>query len=146
MNKLLMFPIAFMGLFAIYGMIWTGQTYQSSTGGYDSPTGYVDPYAGDVNTSYASEKDFTSTGLILILSLAIAGGIIAGVKFLGSGLSDTSQQMIFQITLFGTLWAVFSIMAATFLYSNILGVTFWTILTLMYVIGIGSQISNSGGA
>ena len=133
-----MIPLAFMGMLAIYSMIWTGQTYQSATGGYESPSGYVDPYAGDVNTTYASGKDFTATGLVLILSLAIAGGTIAGIHFLGSGTSETSQRMIFMVIMFTSLWGVLSIVSTTFILHNALGTMLWSGLTFMYVMGMAS--------
>ena len=93
-----------------------------------------------------------ATGIMALLAGALVIGGAAGIRALGSGLSDTTQQMIFQAAIYLGLWASFSIMASIYLMDsdlNNMGLMLWIFLTVLYVIGFSQEISGtaaSGGS
>lgn len=153
LNKLLVFPLAFMFIITIFSLVYVGGTYSSDTNNYSEQTGIEVPKEGSGSTNatvkipQAKQQTFdisTAQGIMLILTVAVAVGIIAGIKILGSGLSDISQSMIFTGLLFGGLWACLSIVSATFLFDTIITLMLWSIITIMYIIGMGIHLSGSG--
>jgi hypothetical protein len=103
-----------------------------------------------------------STGFLVVFIIVIIIGIFSGlqVQVLGSTLqlSERSQNLIFNILLFGGLWGLFSILASIGLNISgeqvgILSITIfglnvgalgWFILTLIYCLGIVQQIQQTG--
>lgn len=89
----------------------------------------------------------------LMISSALIG-ILSGlqIEVIGSTLQLSEQaQKILQIGLFYVgLWGIFSLLASTGLLGigifsiPVFGILFYLILTLLYVLGIQQQISNSG--
>ena len=148
MNKMLLFPMALMLLLSVYGMIYTGYTYTpeptqnySSIDGVDingTPSSVEIPEAG----SYTFDI-WDNSGFLLILTAAIAIGVVAGVNFLGSGLSDTSQKMLFDSVLFGGIWACLSVASVDFMFVNTYTSLLWLILTMVYIIGVGSHMTQA---
>jgi hypothetical protein len=148
-NKLLVFPLAFMFLLTIYSVVDTGshgtgysEDYKNSTGlKTDSKTGYVDvPNAGSKSFSI---WDNNAGASMVIFIAAIAIGVIAGIKILGSGLSGLSQSMIFNSVLFLGLWACLSVIAGVYLFSQEMTGILWVGLTTVYIIGMGIHINGS---
>jgi hypothetical protein len=81
--------------------------------------------------------------IILIGALAVAG--IAGIRFLGSGVSDLTQQLIFQSVIYLGIWGIFSVFAWDVIGNmGTTGTFIWLILTLMLVVGFASEVT--GGA
>lgn len=150
MNKLLIFPLAFMLLLTIFSMVYAGAVYSpDSTPDYStidgieingSPTSVEIPEAG----SYTFDI-WDTTGFLLILTAAIAIGILAGINFLGSGLSETSQKMLFDSVLFGGVWGCLSIVSSDFMFSIAYTALLWLCLTLIYIIGVGMHMTQSEG-
>lgn len=150
MNKLLVFPLAMMFLLTMFAFSYIGGTYGiGNSENYSSSTGInTTEGSGTVDIPRAGTQTFTiwsSAAAMVILIAAIAVGIIAGIKVLGSGLNDTSQKMIFNSVLFLGLWACLSAVSSNFLFGLTIITFLWVGLTIMYVIGVGVQISNSSG-
>ena len=97
----------------------------------------------------ASPQSFDIWGLggaLIILIAAIAVGTVAGVSILGSGLSTTSQRIIFSSVVYFGLWAVLTVVTSTLIFG--VGGTVFTlvyiVLTILFVIGFASEINTSG--
>jgi hypothetical protein len=81
---------------------------------------------------------------MVILIAAMAIGIIAGFGLFGSGLTEMSQGMIFSGILFLGLWASLSIVSVRYLFDSGILSLFWVSLTVMFVVGVGTHMTNSG--
>jgi hypothetical protein len=148
MNKLLIFPMGFMFVLTLFSLLYVGGTYTADSQNYSSQQGFqTDNKTGYVTIPTAKQQTFnisTATGIMLILTIAIAIGIVAGIKVLGSGLSDPSQSMIFNGILFGGLWACLSIVSSQFLFDTMPATMLWMTLTIVYIIGMGIHLNPSG--
>lgn len=134
MNKLMIFPMSFMFLLTAFAVVSTGIHY---TANYTYKTG---------STSEQTTENFDiwaiGVGAGVILTAALAVAVIMGFNFFGTGFNETSQVMTFNAILYGGLWAGLSIAAARFLFSDIIISLFWIILTFLYVLGLGMQITS----
>lgn len=148
MNKLLIFPMAFMLILTIFGSVFSNYHPTGTTGDYSNQSGAVvqgenatvDIPSGDSETV----NIWTTAGAMVILILAISIGVIAGIKILGSGLSDMSQNLIFNGILFLGLWACLSAISAVFLFDTSISTLLWIFLTTIYIIGMGIHLNGSG--
>ena len=135
MNKAMLFPMVFMFILTMFSVIW-GET------GYYAP---IHGESGNVTIGQGG-TDFdmwTATGILVVLIGAVALGTIAGIHFLGSGLSDTSQHMIFASILFLGLWACLTVVSRNYLFESSVTMILWVCLTVMYVVGVGITINGS---
>lgn len=90
------------------------------------------------------EKSFSMTdpaGIVAILLIAIAVGIVAGITVLGSGISEYSQSIIFVTTVYLAVWGLLSIGILDLtgqipVVSNLL----WIFLTLLYTLGVVQEV------
>jgi hypothetical protein len=149
MNKMMLIPLGFMLILTMFMAIYTGNM-DSGTGttddygnssGIDTSegSGYVDIPSGGSHTF----NIWSTEGVILILSVAIAVGIIAGIKVIGSGLSVFSQSLIFNGILFGGLWACLTIISSEFLFIGVITEMLWIFLTVTYIIGMGIHLNGN---
>lgn len=150
MNKILMFPLAIMLLLTIFSVLYTGEEYITDTidmSEIDSmQLNGTDTGGADLTVGESQEFDMWGLeGALLILIIAIAIGTVAGIKVLGSGLSDESVHILFSSTVFLGLWGVLSIVSIDFMFSVIYTVMLWLVLTIMYVIGVTISINGTGG-
>jgi hypothetical protein len=151
MNKLIWIPLATIIIMAVVSSAYDANdtfvgNYQP--GGGES-TIVVDGVETQVNITGTSQNiPFNLSGMdmamiILIGALAVAG--IAGIRFLGSGVSDLTQQLIFQSVIYLGIWGIFSVFAWDVIGNmGTTGTFIWLILTLMLVVGFASEVS--GGA
>lgn len=155
MNKLLIFPMAFMVVLAMFAMFYTTQSYYGSVDEKGSP---IYQYGKSYNDLTPEEKALLNysanqaqngkislqnlISIVAILALAITLAGAAGFNIFGSGLSVFTQKLIFNSVLFGGIWACLSINSYLVLFKDGVGIAaiIWIILTLMYVLGIGIQI------
>jgi len=156
MNKLIMIPLTFIIILAIFSFTAGFEVSEMVyTEGEDGT--YTANISGVNQTVVLPEKQikfdaWLATGIMALLAGALVIGGAAGIRALGSGLSDTTQQMIFQAAIYLGLWASFSIMASIYLMDsdlNNMGLMLWIFLTVLYVIGFSQEISGtaaSGGS
>lgn len=89
--------------------------------------------------------DMTTGLIILIISMVIIG-TVAGVRVLGSGLSNFAVQLLYKSAVYYGLWGMFSIFSITaFISIPTFGVFFWFILTLIYTLGFFQTLNGGGG-
>lgn len=156
MNKLIMIPLTFIIILAIFSFTAGFEVSEMVyTEGEDGA--YTANISGVNQTVVLPEKQvkfdaWLATGIMALLAGALVIGGAAGIRALGSGLSDTTQQMIFQAAIYLGLWASFSIMASIYLMDsdlNNMGLMLWIFLTVLYVIGFSQEIAGtaaSGGS
>lgn len=156
MNKLIMIPLTFIIILAIFSFTAGFEVSEMVyTEGEDGT--YTANISGVNQTVVLPEKQvkfdaWLATGIMALLAGALVIGGAAGIRALGSGLSDTTQQMIFQAAIYLGLWASFSIMASIYLMDsdlNNMGLMLWIFLTVLYVIGFSQEIAGtaaSGGS
>jgi len=155
-NKLIMIPLTFIIILAIFSFTAGFEVSEMVyTEGEDGT--YTANISGVNQTVVLPEKQvkfdaWLATGIMALLAGALVIGGAAGIRALGSGLSDTTQQMIFQAAIYLGLWASFSIMASIYLMDsdlNNMGLMLWIFLTVLYVIGFSQEIAGtaaSGGS
>jgi len=145
MNKLLIFPIFIMLLLTVYSSVYTDTEYVGSGDDYSELEGIElnDTSTGNVDIPIAGEQDFNLwdlKGALIILTLALIVGIVAGIKVLGSGLSETSIMILFASISYLGLWACLSIVSMEFVFGHIEASLLWIGLTIMFVLGVTQSI------
>lgn len=150
MNKMMLIPLGFMLILTMFAAMYTGNMssgtgttddYSNSSGiNTTEGSGYVDVPSGGSHTF----NIFSTEGVIAILIAAIAVTIVAGIKVLGSGLNDMSQNLIFNGILFGGLWACLTIISSTMLFGYVYTELLWVFLTVTYIIGMGIHLNGYG--
>jgi hypothetical protein len=105
-------------------------------------TGQIYIPSGGTHTFNIWNSGLGAAMVILIAAMAI--GIIAGFGLFGSGLTEMSQGMIFSGVLFLGLWASLSVVSVRYLFDSGILSLFWVSLTVMFVVGVGTHMTNSG--
>jgi hypothetical protein len=128
MNKLILFPLLFLFLLSVFTNIFATTATTNST----------------MEVPHAGQRWFdlgSPSSILIILTVALAVGMISGFTFLGSGFSDFSQTLMFDFAIFIGIWACLTIIASEYLFDNIVLTTLYLILTFIYVIGVGMSAS-----
>jgi len=156
-NKLLLFPLGFMLILSLFNATLADYFPSSQTNDYSNQSGTIvtgsgsgSDVAGKVKLPYGTSQSFniwSTQGAIIIITICLAVGILAGITVLGSGLKEFSIKLIFYGIFYLGIWAVLSFSASTFLFNINMMLYFWVALTLMYVMGVGIQLNTveSGG-
>lgn len=88
-----------------------------------------------------------TAGFIALIIGLVAVGVVAGIRVLGSGLSEYSVQLIHKATVYYGLWGVFSALGFTGLTSlPLFGGLFWFGMTLAYSLGFFQSLQVTGGS
>lgn len=152
MNKYMLFPLVIVLIMAIISSLGADSSTYSDT--ID-----LDPYAGgsitddegttNIDVEGIVDADIDINGMtagIALLIAALAVGVVAGIKVLGSGLSDLSQRMIFLTVVYYGIWSIFSVFAWDVISDMLtLGIMLWLVMTISYTLGFAKEVT-SGGA
>lgn len=147
MNKLILVPLTAIIMLALLSMTYsnTGGTF---SGQYSSQAVNATLEGSNVTAPNVGMPAFNLSGIdmaLIILVSALAIGGIAGIRILGTGVSDLSQKLIIISIIYLGLWAVFSILANNLILTmGIFGGVIWLILTIIYLLGVSSNITGSG--
>lgn len=152
MNKLMIFPLAFMLILTIFSVVDTGETYSDYSEDFSGSgdTIYINGSSAssgtvDIPSAGSQEIDlWIIAGAVAILFIAIGIGTVAGINVLGTGLSEFSQSLIFQSILFVGLWTALTIIVNEYVFVTVYTQMIWLMLTIAFVIGIGQQMTNAG--
>jgi len=153
MNKMLIFPLALMFLISVLIFMQTAvaplgsSPDQSGSGDKIYINGSV---TEDVNVTIPKAGTNTiniwgAEGLMAYMLIAIGIGIVAGIHVLGSGITTKSQEMIFIAVFFIGLWIALTIISATLMYDNLFTSIIWIGITLVYFVGLGTELTGGGG-
>ena len=144
MNKLIAIPMAigFAFLFiAILGGVssMTVLTSKGRMGPIYRRDGNIQPV--EIPDQEQTWSIMSAEGVMALLTIAIAVGIVGGITVFGSGISEYSQSIIFQTTVYVAIWAVCTLAIYDVVQSvPILAAIIWLSMTLMYAIGIIQEV------
>jgi hypothetical protein len=156
--KFLYFPlivlIFVMFIVQAHGMQTLGTT-NSFTIDSDTFTGTQtqnqDTTSFSMSTTYGTFSPDLTNGIIAIIIALIAVGAVAGIRVLGSGISETSVRIIYNSVFFYALWGILSVFALNGANNDGLnslpfsiGYILWFLMTLFYSLGIVQQINGTG--
>ena len=150
MNKLLLFPLTVLFLMSIFTAVFTETFYSADSPDYSSDENItVGGETGSVDIPNAGSHTYNMWGLggaVVILTVALTVGILAGIHVIGSGLSDTSQKMMVSGIMFGGLWACLTVISGTTFFSTTTSQLCWFGLTFVYVLGFGLHMTTGDTA
>ena len=145
MNKPLIFPLVIMFLISIVLFAATSVAPEADTGDYSDSSGInID---GDNRTVLipAAESQtvniWTIGAAIVIIIAAIAIGIVSGIQFLGSGITETSQRYVVVGFIYLGLWACLTVITSTMLFDTLLTTIIWFGLTMIFALGLASELT-----
>jgi hypothetical protein len=147
-----MFPLALMFMISIFVFLETAAPTSGSSEDYSDSSGII--IGGESNTTSngtveiprAGSQNFNiwgTAGILVIVTAAVAIGIIAGIKVLGSGLDDLSHSLIFNSILFLGLWACLTIVSRDLMFVNIIMQILWLSMTMVYMLGFATHINGA---
>ncbi len=123
-------------------------SYIASGGGVLFPMG-----ASNTNSSYSvpSVALIGADGLLALLIGFVAIGVTIGISILGSGLSESSQNILYKSIVYYAIWGIFSVFAynmGVIGISNIptFGSLIYLFMTIVYTVGVQQQINTHEGS
>jgi hypothetical protein len=150
MNKLLLFPLIFLFILTVVSFIFTSALYTSETTNYTELSGVtIDDEEKEIEIDESTQQTvdiWDASQFIIIIVIALGVSIVAGIQFIGSGLTILSQKMLFNSIVFMGLWGCLSLISADLLFINSYTSLSWIILTVCYFIGFGAHVSESDSA
>lgn len=143
MNKLIIYPLLILFLIAGFSQLITISGFTES---YESNATTVDVIANQTLNAEESELvqsvEMSSyyitltTGIVVLIAGFIALAFI-GTKVLGSGLGEHSVKIIWNLTAYYLVWAIFSALGLSAISSiPYFGFFSWLGLTLVYTLGV----------
>lgn len=155
MNKLITFPLLILMLIAGFCQVFNVGAIDlshSSSLSVDSQGGTLAENESSTNVSTDSTNAIFNidmvTGLIVLIIALVVVGVIAGIRVLGSGLSEKSVTLIYNSAVYYGLWGIFSVLAFEAFESITimgLGLFLWLGLTLAYSLGFFETTWGSSG-
>lgn len=135
MNKMLIFPMTIMLILTIYIAVATLTEYSSDMPDFE-----------DIVGGGTSINIWELGGAVVILLVSVSISIACGIGTFMVDLSENAQKIIFNMSLFGGLWASLTMIANDFFFHTLILTLIWLGLTMIYVVGIGFQIQGVEGA
>lgn len=156
MNKLIVFPLILLMLLGAFCQLFYATnpqgidfTYSNTLEGQASQGNQTINEEQSEYTGEATDAVFDinmTTGIIALIIGLVVVGVVAGIRILGSGLSEHSVKLIYNSTTYYGLWGVFSALSfPLFLAIDFLqaGLFAWLILTLIYSLGFFQTMNGS---
>lgn len=135
MNKLIFFPVLVLTVFMFFSLLYNLNDVSIFTF-----NGNVTVNGTDTSYGFAVSE---TQGFIAFIVTVIALGTVAGIRFVDTGLSTFSVQVITKGTFYIALWSILSTFAYTILIKIwLVGVFMYLVLTLLYVIGFMSTLNS----
>jgi hypothetical protein len=118
---------------------------EGETGDYSDASGIViDGDNASITMPIAESQDFNIWligGALTIIGIAIAVGIVSGISVLGSGASVYSQKLLVISVLYIGLWASLTVITATLMFDELLTKITWIGLTMVFMLGLATLIT-----
>ena len=125
-------------------LFYTTDYNKPSTIAFESSNVTINSETGSMNV-----EPITLSSILLItvlIAVALALCIIAGVHVLGSGISGSVIPIIFVVTILTGVYAVLSVVSfPLFLDIPIFGIPIFFVLIIMYIVGLTGMAVPSGG-
>lgn len=159
-----MYPLIIMTVLALFNQFYYySEMSYSSSGGYSFSDTSI-PLTGENQSVTASGEiiengtstsiqvgnaemafDLNTTGyfIALIIGVGILAGVL-GINFLGSGLSERAQRIIFNSIICYGFWGIFSALILTLLMAiPVFGLILWVVMTMVYTFGFFKRIEGN---
>lgn len=120
---------------------WDPVNVEGQTGNHtiDGTPETMDVEGYEINPEFSFQ-----TGIIALIIVMIAVGVIAGIHVLGSGLSDTSINVIYKSVFFYSVWILLSVFGYPAINSvPVFGWILYFTLTLLFSLGVVEQIQGT---
>lgn len=148
MNKLLMYPLIIMAILALFNQFYVySNTEISIIGENQTVTSSGEIIENGTSTSVqtgSTSINFDLNTIMYFVALIYGVGILAGIlgiNFLGSGLSERAQRIIFNVAVCYGFWGIFSALMLTLLLTvPIFGLILWVAMTFIYTLGFFKRI------
>jgi len=144
LNKLVMYPFLIMAILALFNQFYYYSNNEVSISG---EIAVVNPATGEISENGTSTEIQTSgtdisfdlntvTGFIALIIGVVILGTVLGITFVGSGLSERSQKIIFNSVVCFGFWGIFSALTLTLIMLiPTFGLILWIALTMVYTFG-----------
>jgi len=145
MNKLIAIPMA-IGFGFLFIAILGGVQFDDDFDPQKDEWGqYIDDDGNIIPVEIPDQEQtwsiMSAEGVMALLTIAIAVGIVGGITVFGSGISEYSQSIIFQTTVYVAIWAVCTLAIYDVVQSvPLLAAIIWLSMTLMYATGIIQEV------
>ena len=153
MNKFISYPLLVLFIITGFSQVYTYSTlqvvYENETTIVFSGNQTVDgvPSQYQTDTTQAVFDINATAGLIVLIVGLVAIGVIAGIRILGSGLSEHSVKLIYNATTYYGLWGIFSALSfVAFSSMWLMGLFLWLGLTIVYSLGFFETTHGGGGS
>jgi len=149
MNKMVMYPFIIMAVLALFNQFYYYSNNEVSISG---EIAVVDPSTGEISENGTSTEIQTSgtnvsfdlnvvTGFIALIIGVVILGTVIGITFVGSGISERAQKIIFNSVVCFGFWGIFSALTLTLIMLiPIFGLILWLAMTMVYTFGFFKQI------
>ena len=149
MNKMVMYPFIIMAVLALFNQFYYYSNNEVSISG---EIAVVDPSTGEISENGTSTEIQTSgtnvsfdlnvvTGFIALIIGVVILGTVIGITFVGSGISERAQKIIFNSVVCFGFWGIFSALTLTLIMLiPIFGLILWLAMTIVYTFGFFKQI------
>ena len=148
MNSLIVYPLLILFIVSGFSQLYyysntnlgySGSLSDIASGGNQTLTGEEQEISQEISDAVFDIN--MTTGIVALIIGLVAIGVIAGIRVLGSGLSEYSVKLIHKSATYYGLWGVFSALSFG-LFSGIptFGLFIWLGLTLVYSLGFFSTL------
>jgi hypothetical protein len=124
--------------------MWTGTGAIGGTGDLGPGIAIINGNSTTIvlpGTEATNYDIWTLTGVMIILYAIIAVGAIVGIHFLGTGLGETSQEIIFKAAGYLGLYGVLSVISGNIIWNGgQINTVLWMILTILFTLGFITDI------
>lgn len=150
MNKLVFYPLIMLVFVAGFFQLYTFSNLDLS----HNDSRIIDSYGSTITENGTSSSVETESvtavfninmvsGVIALIIGLVAIGVVAGIRVLGSGLSEHSVKLIYNSSVYYGMWGIFSALAfPVFTEIPLMGLFFWLGLTLVYTLGFFETTHN----
>lgn len=155
MNKLITYPLIILFVIMLVNQTRIDNEPQNS-GLFSSVNQNINAESGNItqngnstsieisDTTLTFDIDFITGFLAFIIGVTALGAVL-GVTFLGSGISQRAQRIIFLSAVCLGLWAIFSVLTITLIMEiPMFGGMLWLSFTLIFMFGYFTEINKGG--
>ena len=144
MNKMLLFPLVIMFIISMVLFASTAMKPEAATEDYSDSSGVtIDGSNRTVLIPQAETQTINIWlvgGAIAIVIAAVAIGIVSGIQFLGSGITETSQRYVVVGFIYLGLWACLTVITSAMLFDSLLTTIIWFGITIIFMFGLSEEL------
>lgn len=143
-DRLIGVMISIMGVLTFFSLLTGNSLIGSNTTAMGDSLITVDGVATTISYDPATEVFYIDPVLGFISLFVVFGSVagIAGIQFLGSGLSDSAVRTVTWTIIYGSVWGLMSVLAIPLITGiALLGSIVYYIITFFYVFAVAKKLS-----